>query len=62
MPQIELERVLDGVQRVLITEALRATGWNAEHASKLLGVDRANLLRRMRRLDIVRPCGECAKR
>jgi two-component system nitrogen regulation response regulator NtrX len=55
-PQESLTDTLDDHERMLIVRALSAAGGNVAEASRRLRTDRANLYRRMRRLDI--PVGD----
>ena len=51
---LPLHERLDGYERRLIEDALRAAGDNIADAARRLRTDRANLYRRMRRLGIER--------
>jgi two-component system nitrogen regulation response regulator NtrX len=55
-PHESLTDTLDEHERTLIVHALSAAGGNVAEASRRLKTDRANLYRRMRRLDI--PVGD----
>ncbi len=48
----EDQGVIDLVERELVTEALRETGWNQVQAAKLLGMTRATLRKRIERFGI----------
>ena len=50
--QIGLSASLNRLQRRLIEDALKKCGGNRTHAARMLKIDRSNLIRLMRRLDI----------
>ena len=52
---LSLREILEQTERRVIEEALAATGGTVSEAARRLGMDRANLHRKMRRLDIQRP-------
>jgi transcriptional regulator of acetoin/glycerol metabolism len=45
---------VEGFEKSLILSELKRTGWNVSQAAARLGVDRANLHRKMRRYGIHR--------
>ncbi len=49
-----LKRLLDGAERQILEAELAKAGWNVSQAARVLGIDRANLHRKMRRLGIER--------
>jgi two-component system nitrogen regulation response regulator NtrX len=49
-----LKRLLDAAEREILERELSRTGWNVSQAARNLGIDRANLHRKMRRLGIER--------
>jgi len=51
-PSLPLSDALDRYERTLITRALSAAGGNVAEAARSLATDRANLYRRMKRLNI----------
>jgi transcriptional regulator of acetoin/glycerol metabolism len=50
----KLSRIQEA-ERVVVSDALRDSGWNGTAAAELLGVSRATIYRKMRQLDISRP-------
>ena len=54
LANVALSDRLDGYERRLITDALRAAAGNIAEAARVLQTDRANLYRRMKRLEIDR--------
>jgi two-component system nitrogen regulation response regulator NtrX len=49
-----LKHLLDGAEREILEAELAKAGWNVSQAARTLGIDRANLHRKMRRLGIER--------
>jgi two-component system response regulator PilR (NtrC family) len=51
-PQTELDAFLESVERRLVIEALRDTGWNKSETARRLGMRRTTLLHRLKALGI----------
>jgi transcriptional regulator of acetoin/glycerol metabolism len=54
-PDLPLRELLELTERTAIERALEAAGGTVSEAARALGLDRANLHRKMRRLGIDRP-------
>jgi two-component system nitrogen regulation response regulator NtrX len=56
-PRGTLRERMEAAERRILQETLSAWGWNVSRAAQALGVDRATLHRRLRRLGLRRPGG-----
>jgi len=49
-----LKGLLEAAEKEILRQELERTGWNVSQAARNLGIDRANLHRKLRRLDLTR--------
>ena len=49
------ERIIKQSERIMLVEALEASGWNRSQAARTLGINRLTLRRKLEEFDIAAP-------